>query len=287
MEGIKTRPPPLEGAEYVNKLLKFLAANKARLALPPHANQGPAGPGNLWQQSYTLLTLGLDPNSAALSWDLAVPLTLGFGGKAVHDDQRKASKQVSPASTSLKPLTLRLPPDRLLYLLLLFQSSPTPSLSSSPNIGRTDVPVPAGVHLVPSGGNDTGSQREGDVKSVRSWVGSLRSVGLGSMFGSSAGGSKKSSSGGGWRWLGGKKEGMDEGETDAMSMTSGWAELAPTPDAKLRKIYGAFTILPSLIIHPPSPTDPLIKDLLEENAYTGLGGIDVRVPLSVFRGLWS
>jgi len=58
-------------------------------------------------------------------------------------------------------------------------------------------------------------------------------------------------------------------------------------DARLRAIYAAFTILPSLIIHPPSPSDPLIKDLVEENAYTSFGGIDIRVPLSIFRGLWS
>lgn len=58
-------------------------------------------------------------------------------------------------------------------------------------------------------------------------------------------------------------------------------------DAKLRLIYAAFTILPSLAIYPPTVSDPLIKELRDEDAYTSLGGIDVRVPLNVFRSLLS
>lgn len=96
-------------------------------------------------------------------------------------------------------------------------------------------------------------------------MGSLRSVGLGS-WGTK--GKDGRNGGSGWGWFGGKKEVMDD-------------------DARLRAIYAAFTILPSLIIHPPSPSDPLIKDLVDESAYTSLGGIDIRVPLNVFRGLWS
>jgi hypothetical protein len=213
MDSRRPRPPPLEGSAYVSKLLKFLSANRARLAQPPHAAQ-PTGPGNLWQQSYTLLTLGLDPNSSPLSWNLAVPLTLGFGSGSSSSKTQEAQKKASgsTASSGVKPLTLRLPPDRLLYLLLLFQSSPTPALSSSPNIGRTDVPVPPGVQLVASrpGSDGADVSREGDVKSVRSWVGSLRSVGLGTVFGQ--GRSNRSTKQGGWGWFGGKKEVMDDGE---------------------------------------------------------------------------
>ncbi len=197
-----SRPPPLDGHTYILKLLKFLSANRARLSQPPHASPTTTGPGNVWQQSYTLLTLGLDPSSSDLSWNLAVPLTLGFGGG--RKDGKKSSSTAGSGS-SVKPLTLRLPPDRLLFLLLLFQSSPSPSLSQSPNIGPLDIPVPPGVHLTPST-NEV--EKEGDVTSVRSWVGSLRSVGLGS-WGTK--GKDGRNGGSGWGWFGGKKEVMDDG----------------------------------------------------------------------------
>jgi hypothetical protein len=211
------RPPPLDGHSYLVKLLKFLSANRARLAQPPHVAHS-TGPGNVWQQSYTLLTLGLDPSSSSLSWNLAVPLTLGFGGggKEGKSDGKKPSATTG-SSQSVKPLTLRLPPDRLLFLLLLFQSSPSPSLSQSPNIGPLDIPVPPGVHITSSAKD---GEKEGDVKSVRSWVGSLRSVGLGNWGGSS--GRESGKGGSGWGWFGGKKEVMDDGESKSF--------VSPHPD---------------------------------------------------------
>lgn len=52
-------------------------------------------------------------------------------------------------------------------------------------------------------------------------------------------------------------------------------------------MYAAFTILPSLSIHRPSPTEPQIKDLVYGESYTSYGGIEVKIPLNVFRSLWE
>lgn len=160
------RPPDnqsITGGSYIQKLHKYLVANSGRLA-PAGTPTGPT----ILQQSYTLLTLGLDPKSQPLSRGLKVPLTLGFGGGP------------EPKATPAKPLLLRLPPDRLLYLLLRWQSLP----QALAHVGRTDVPIEPGVPVAARGarvdGRD-GKRPDGDVQSVRSWAGSMRSVSLGSL----------------------------------------------------------------------------------------------------------
>ncbi|KAK6909757.1 hypothetical protein I203_103779 [Kwoniella mangroviensis CBS 8507] len=230
---------PINGAAYLTKLHKYLQVNSSRLS--------PFGPSRstptILQQSYTLLTLGLDPSSAPLSRFLKVPLTLGFG-------QPSTSKRRIPPR-SPKPLLLRLPPDRLLYLLLRWQSLP----QSLNHVGRTDVPIEEGVPVAARGARIDDRKLEGDVKSVRSWVGSMRSVSMGSLM------SSQSTRG----WFG-KKEEINE-------------------DQILLQLYSMFTILPALLIHPPFVSDPPILELIEAGGYTQLGGIDVRVPLDVMRNL--
>ncbi|WRT66634.1 uncharacterized protein IL334_003593 [Kwoniella shivajii] len=234
-------PEPINGAAYLTKLHKYLQINASKLS--------PSGPSKhaptILQQSYTLLTLGLDPNSVPLSRSLKVPLTLGFG-------QPSTSPRVQPKS--IKPLLLRLPPDRLLYLLLRWQSLPQ-SLS---HVGRTDVPIEEGVPVAARGAriDERGNRGvEGDVTSVRSWVGSMRSVSMGSLV------SKESGRG----WFS-RKEEINE-------------------DQILLQLYSMFTLLPALLIHPPFVSEPPILELIEAGGYTQLGGIDVRVPLDVTRNL--
>ena len=156
---------PTSGASYLFKLHKYLSVNRARLAPSPKSSTPDA---SFLSQSYTLLTLGLDPKSAPLNRNVKIPLTLGFGTPS------------PPTKTPLsKPLLLRLPPDRLLYLLLRWQSLP----QSLPHVGRTDVPIESGVPVAARGAKADGREKraDGDVQSVRSWVGSMRSVSLGSM----------------------------------------------------------------------------------------------------------
>lgn len=186
-----TRPTP--GAEYLRKLHKYLNVNIGRLA-----PQRPAPPSIL-QQSYTLLTLGLDPSSQPLSRNIKVPLTLGFGGGSASASSDKG-KAVAP-----KPVLLRLPPDRLLYLLLRWQSLP----QSLPHVGRTDVPISPGVPVAARGArvDERDQKGDGDVDSVKSWVGSMRSVSLGSMA------SQSTMPGMGWL---GRKEEVTEGECTAL-----------------------------------------------------------------------
>jgi hypothetical protein len=97
---------------------------------------------------------------------------------------------------------LRLPPDRLLYLLLRWQSLP----QSLPHVGRTDEPIPPNVAVQARGARiaPEGGKVDGDVGSVRSWVGSMRSVSMGSMRSVSG-----SLPGIGWF----KKEEVNEGES--------------------------------------------------------------------------
>ena len=187
---------PLAGATYLLKLHKYLQANLPRLAPAPKGSSSSPANASFLQQSYTLLTLGLDPQSAPLSRNVKVPLTLGFG-----------TPSAPPKAPPLKPLLLRLPPDRLLYLLLRWQSLP----QSLPHVGRTDVPIEAGVPVAARGARADGREKraDGDVQSVRSWVGSMRSVSLGSMA------SGKAARGMGMGWFGKKKEEVNEGE-------SGW-----------------------------------------------------------------
>ena len=199
-------PIPLPGTEYLLTLHKYLLTNLPRLA--PQRQRRTAEP-TILQQSYTLLTLGLDPSSAPLSRNVKVPLTLGFG----QGDAAPGPTRPPP----VKPLCLRLPPDRLLYLLLRWQSLGL----NLPHVSRTDEPVPPGVGVASRGARDrdsTGSGaglgmgaasvlggrrgHDGDAESVRSWVGSVRSVSL------------RSVSSGLGAWTGwGRKEDVDEGES--------------------------------------------------------------------------
>jgi hypothetical protein len=181
------RPPdnrPIQGSDYLRKLHRYLTANIARLA-----PQRPTEP-TFFQQSYTLLTLGLDPSSRPLSRNVKVPLTLGFG---------------TPAETKpvpLKPVLLRLPPDRLLYLLLRWQSLP----QALPHVGRTDVPISPGVPVAARGArvDERDRKGEGDVDSVKSWVGSMRSVSLGTV-------GSQATTIPGFGWMSKKKEEVTEG----------------------------------------------------------------------------
>jgi hypothetical protein len=192
------RPPdtsPIQGSDYIRKLHKYLTANISRLAPAP---QRPTEP-TFFQQSYTLLTLGLDPSSRPLSRNVKVPLTLGFG---------------SPAETKtipIKPILLRLPPDRLLYLLLRWQSLP----QALPHVGRTDVPISPGVPVAARGARMDERERksQGDVDSVKSWVGSMRSVSLGTV------GSQATIPGFGWM---GRKEEITEGQP---AVSNAWNQL--------------------------------------------------------------
>lgn len=177
---------PITGLTYLLKLHKYLSANLARLA---PAQRSPPTDASFLSQSYTLLTLGLDPSSAPLGRNIKVPLTFGFGTPS-------APAKAPPS----KPLLLRLPPDRLLYLLLRWQSLP----QSLPHVGRTDVPIEPGIPVAARGARADGREKraDGDVQSVRSWVGSVRSVSLGSMA------SVKTIPGMGWFR---KKEEINEG----------------------------------------------------------------------------
>jgi hypothetical protein len=158
---------PIPGKDYLTLLHKYLQSNLPRLSPSSSA------PTSILSQSYTLLTLGLDPSSQPLHRSLKVPLTLGFGTPA-------------PAPKGpIKPLTLRLPPDRLLYLLLRWQALP----QNLAHVGRTDVAIEDGVPFTSRGAAERNGQKrdDGDVTSVRSWVGSMRSVSMGSMIPSRVG----------------------------------------------------------------------------------------------------
>ncbi|WWC61904.1 uncharacterized protein I303_104490 [Kwoniella dejecticola CBS 10117] len=234
-------PEPISGGAYLTKLHKYLQVNANRLSPSAPSRSTPT----ILQQSYTLLTLGLDPKSAPLSRSLKVPLTLGFGQPS------SSPRRVPPKS--IKPLLLRLPPDRLLYLLLRWQTLP----QALNHVGRTDVPIEEGVSVAARGARMDERNRgiEGDVKSVMSWVGSMRSVSMGSLV------SRNTSSG----WFS-RKEEVNE-------------------DQILLQLYSMFTYIPALLIHPPFVSEPPILELIEAGGYTQLGGIDVRVPLDVMRNL--
>jgi hypothetical protein len=118
------------------------------------------------------------------------PLTLGFGTPAPTAAQR------------LKPLLLRLPPDKLLYLLLRWQSLP----QNLPHVGHTDVPVPDGIAVSSRAVRSDRTNFDGDVESVRSWVGTIRSVSTPIQQGF-----------GGW-W--GKPKEIEEGEWTALMLVA-------------------------------------------------------------------
>lgn len=227
----RSKPPdaPLPGKDYLLILHKYLRTNLPRLApsAPP--------PPSVLQQSYTLLTLGLDPSSQPLSRSLKVPLTLGFGSP-------------SAPKGPIRPLTLRLPPDRLLYLLLRWQALP----QNLAHVGRTDVPVEDGVPFTARGAAEReGRGTDGDVQSVRSWVGSMRSVSVGSMgMGMVTGGMK------GW-W--GKEE-PNEGELTAVLLLLR-RELQAQADSQTKSswlcTHGSMSSLHSLSTHRSFPTRPL------------------------------
>ena len=245
------QPPSLSGAEYLQKLHRYIQSNLPRLAPTPRIPSS-----SFLQQSYTLLTLGLDPSSAPLSRNVKIPLTLGFGQPS------------TPPKQPVKPLLLRLPPDRLLYLLLRWQALP----QGLPHVGRTDIPVDPSLGLAARGARLDVPRQEGDVRSVRSWVGSMRSVSLGSMSGAV---------GGMQGWFGSKQQ-VDEGALLPVQTARPWCSFL---DHILLDLYSAFTVLPALLIHPPFLSDPPIAELIEAGGYTQLGGIDVRIPLDVLRNV--
>ncbi|GMK57863.1 hypothetical protein CspeluHIS016_0406970 [Cutaneotrichosporon spelunceum] len=222
-------PPSLiSGRDYLVKLHQYLSSNITRLAPPLKSRNQDA----TWlQQSYTLLTLGLDPNSAPLGRALKVPLTLGFGSPA------------PPQPRHVKPVLLRLAPDKLLYLLLRWQTLP----QSLPHVGRTDVPVPDAVSGAVKGARE-GRYRDGDIESVRSWVGSIRTV-------------------------------------SSRVPSNWWRPPEIDEDKLLLELYTVFNALPGLLIHPPFTTDTPVAELLDAGGYTQIGGVDVRVPLDVMRNL--
>lgn len=165
--GQQDEQEPLPGSEYLRTLHKYLTANFNRLA-PAIPKRPTSTEPSFLQQSYTLLTLGLDPNSQPLSRNVVAPLTLGFG---------QPSQPTNPRQAAIRPLLLRLPPDRLLFLLLRWQSLP----QNLPHVGRTDEPIAPGVPVAARGAAMRERKGQGDVESVRSWVGSMRSVSMGSM----------------------------------------------------------------------------------------------------------
>jgi hypothetical protein len=115
---------------------------------------------------------------------------------------------------------------------------------------------------------DATARGDGDVTSVRSWVGSMRSVSMGS-----------TDMGLGWF----RKEQVNEGESDRSHPLTSRANCCA--DQILLALYSMFTVLPALLIHPPRLSDRPIAELIEAGGYTQLGGIDVRVPLDVLRNL--
>lgn len=200
-----SQPAPIPGSSYISTLHSYLTANASRIATPSSSKTSQEG--SILQQSYTLLTLGLDPNSAPLSRSLVVPLSLGFAGSSAPSS-RKAS------SSSAKPLTIRLPPDRLLYLLLRWQDLP----QALPHVGKTDEPIPPGISTAARGargGQDAGARKqEGDVQSVRSWVGSVRTASGQSSISKNYAPSRNS----GWgSWWGSSRKELSEGNNFCVS----------------------------------------------------------------------
>lgn len=63
------------------------------------------------------------------------------------------------------------------------------------------------------------------------------------------------------------------------------ARCADISDKILLDLYAICNTLPGLLLHPPFSTDPPVAELMDAGGYTQLGGIDVRVPLDVFRNL--
>lgn len=60
---------------------------------------------------------------------------------------------------------------------------------------------------------------------------------------------------------------------------------ADISDKILLDLYAICNTIPGLLLHPPFSTDPPVAELMDAGGYTQLGGIDVRVPLDVFRNL--
>jgi hypothetical protein len=166
---------------------------------------------------------------------------------------------------------LRLPPDRLLYLLLRWQSLP----QALPHVGRTDVPISPGVPVASRGARVDERERkgQGDVDSVKSWVGSMRSVSLGTV-------GSQATTIPGFGWMGRKEEVTEGQSAGSWRMAQSW-----WVDQVLLALYSAFSVLPALLIHPPFLSDKPIAELVEAGGYTQLGGIDVRIPLDVLRNL--
>ncbi|KAL7422034.1 hypothetical protein Q5752_003807 [Cryptotrichosporon argae] len=229
---------PIPGSEYIRTLHAYLKSSLPRLApTPPRA----ASPSSFLSQSYTLLTLGLDPSSAPLSPALKVPLTLGFGTPSPSPSTLVSRSTPAPR----RPQLLRLAPDKLLYLLLRWQSLP----QGLAHVGGTDEPIDPGVSVAARPGG-VGKQASvgGDAQSIRSWVPSMRSV--------------------------------------STSVRSGWWGREEVSEEKLLlELYAMFTVIPGVLIHPPYIDDRPIAELVDAGGYTQLGGIDVRVPLDVFRNL--
>jgi hypothetical protein len=115
-----TYPPPMpssvqKGDDYIHTLALYIQANSRALASSPFPSSRPR-PSSSSQQP---LTSSLYSPFASLA-----ALTL--------------SSSSSPSTNAPKPLTLRLTPQTLFYLLLRFQASSIGTVSS---VGRLDVPL--------------------------------------------------------------------------------------------------------------------------------------------------
>lgn len=171
-----------------------------------------------------------------------------------------------PTSTSLfspsqpKPLSLRLTPRNLYYILLRFQAIGL-------DVGSLEFKIEAdarrAISLVEPVASHGGRDRS-ETGSFRSMASSaVSSLGLG-----------------GW-WGASNSDPGAPSDCDSCWKT-GMSLLTPGPlaaDATLKLIYSAFTKLPSLVVHAARPEDELILEM------ESTGPLEFCVPLKVFRNL--
>lgn len=178
-------PAALEGALFLDRLLRYIERNRTRL-LTPNPFLFPNRAARTYSvlgQLRTISTLGLDPNSQPLNPRLSRVVSLGLASPT----------RPSTGITGSKHLVFAIAADRLLFLLLLFKA--TPSLCNSPHLGDIDQPLPDIVQGV-TGSDLLQAPIEAETSTLNSWVGTLLST-------TPASRSKQS------RWFGGN-EALDE-----------------------------------------------------------------------------